>query len=182
LALACPAFARADVGVPMIFVEWPAMFMALVPVILIESAVYRKQLGVRYWKALWPASAANLLSTAIGYPLAWGLRLAVQMVVSGTWNPAVNGSSIWMNLVGIITCSAWLEPARETLWIVPAAALVGLVPAYFISVYSEAWVLSKFFKDRGRASVTGVSYKANLASYAFLAACAVAWLVQLRVG
>jgi len=67
---------------PMILVEWPAVILALVPVVLIEAAVYHRRLGITYGKALYPAGVANLASTFIGYPLAWILRLIGQYALT----------------------------------------------------------------------------------------------------
>jgi hypothetical protein len=58
---------------------------------------------------------------------------------------------------------------------------VGLLPAYFASVYIEAWVLRRLMKGEDRRTIRDLSYKANLASYAFLVACAVFMLVCLAV-
>src|SRR5438876_4891514 len=38
----------ADIGVPMIFVQWPLMICALLPVIAIEALVVRKRLSLSY--------------------------------------------------------------------------------------------------------------------------------------
>lgn len=120
LCLGCPSPGRADVGLPMVFVEWPLLLLALAPVILIESMVYRRQLGITYWKALYPAGIANLVSTLVGYPLAWILRLAGLFVLvypladvvkpSGTsMNPA------WTQVLTALAYSAWLPPGRKRL-------------------------------------------------------------------
>jgi hypothetical protein len=171
LALACPALARADIGLPLIFVEGPEMLMALVPVILIESAVYRKCLGIAYRKALWPAGVANVVSTLLGYPLAWGLRMFVQVVVSDPLAKLVGTSSTrtWAGYVFLALGPAWIGGEGDT-WVLPVASLAGLIPTFFVSVYLEAWVLTWFFKDKGFAAIRTLSYKANLASYAFLVA------------
>lgn len=175
----------------MIFIEWPAVIVALAPVILIEAAVYRRQFGTTYRKALYPASVANLVSTFIGYPLAWILRLVgefafsllfllVMKLVAAPSN--VSMDSTWARLVGAALYSAWLPPEVEGAhWMLPVASLVGLVPAFFISVYSEAWVLRRLMKGEDRLAIQAVSYRANLASYSLLAAFAVVTLVRLLV-
>jgi len=60
----------------------------------------------------------------------------------------------------------------------PAASLVGLVPAYFVSVYSEAWVLRRWMEDEDKRDMLPLSYRANLASYVLLVAIAIAILVR----
>jgi len=170
----------------MILVEWLAVILALVPVILIEAAVYRRKLGITYGKALYPAGVANLASTFVGYPLAWILRLIGQLVLTLLMllvmkivgEPAVRSiGATTFNLMGVVVYSAWL-PGDGGLWTLPAASLVGLVPAYFVSVYSEAWVLRRLMRGEDRPAIMALSYKANLASYFLLVAIAGVILVR----
>ena len=180
----------------MILVEWPAVVLALVPVVLIEAAVYRRRLGITYRKALYPAGVANLASTFLGYPLAWILRLIGQLVLTlllmlvtrivGEPSDAAF-DSIPGRLVVAAVSSAWLGPgAEDAPWMLPAASLVGLVPAFFVSVYSEAWVLRRLVKlgameSADRPTIMALSYKANLASYALLVAIASFFLIRFLV-
>ena len=186
LCLVLPSFAKADTGLPMILVEWPAVILALVPVVLIEAAVYRRRLGTAYAKALDSAGVANLASTFIGHPLAWILRLIGQfvlglllmLVLKLVGEPSeASMDSVPAKLVEVVVCSAWLPPEGAP-WMWPAASLVGLVPAYFVSVYSEAWVLRRWMEDEDKRDMLPLSYRANLASYVLLVAIAIAILVR----
>jgi hypothetical protein len=38
----------ADIGIPMIFVQWPLMIGALIPVIIVESLVIRRWIPLSY--------------------------------------------------------------------------------------------------------------------------------------
>jgi hypothetical protein len=186
LCLVLPSFAKADTGLPMILVEWPAVILALVPVVLIEAAVYRRRLGTAYAKALDSAGVANLASTFIGHPLAWILRLIGQFVLTlllmlvlklvGEPSEA-SMDSVPAKLVEVAVYSAWL-PGEGAPWMWPAASLVGLVPAFFVSVYSEAWVLRRLMKGEDRHTILALSYRANLASYVLLVAIATIILVR----
>jgi hypothetical protein len=156
---------------------------------LIEAAVYRRQLGTTYGKALYRAGVANLASTFIGYPLAWILRLIGQfvltlllmLVMKVVGEPSeASMNSVPARLVGVVVYSAWLPPDTESArWMLPAASLVGLVPAFFVSVYSEAWVLRRLMRGEDRPTILTLSYRANLASYALLVAIAAVMLVRL---
>jgi hypothetical protein len=53
----------ADAGVPMIFVQWPLMTCALLPVIAIEALVVRKRLSLSYGRAFGGAAKASAAST-----------------------------------------------------------------------------------------------------------------------
>src|SRR5579864_5626084 len=68
----------ADAGIPLLMVQWPLMVCALLPVILVETEVVRRQLSLPYRNAIVGAAKANVLSTAAGVPLAWVIMLAVE--------------------------------------------------------------------------------------------------------
>lgn len=74
----------ADVGIPMIFLTWPAMVILLVPVILIEGVLCRRWLGLKTWQAIKINALSNLASTLIGVPIAWAVMLAVEFTTFGT--------------------------------------------------------------------------------------------------
>jgi hypothetical protein len=126
MCLGFPSLARADVGLPMIFVEWPAMILALVPVVLIEAAVYRRELRIPFRKALHPAGVANVASTLIGYPFAWLLRLAASFALLDLLAVVPKPPLALIALV----YSAWLPPgAEETMWMLPLGLPGGLAPS-----------------------------------------------------
>jgi hypothetical protein len=51
---------------------------------------------------------------------------------------------------------------------VPTACLVLFIPFFFVSSWSEGFIVTKFLKDYDKFNVKKVTWKANLASYAFL--------------
>jgi hypothetical protein len=72
----------ADIGVPMIFVQWPLMLFALVPVIAIEALVVCKGLTLPYGRAFAGSAKANVVSTLVGVPVAWGLMLILELATA----------------------------------------------------------------------------------------------------
>jgi hypothetical protein len=62
--------AKANPIIPPVAVIWPAAWVLLIPVILIEAAVAVPTLGLRYGAGLRMSGAANLISTLFGVPLA----------------------------------------------------------------------------------------------------------------
>ncbi|HEY2344210.1 MAG TPA: hypothetical protein VGH90_14295, partial [Chthoniobacteraceae bacterium] len=82
----------ANIGVPMITVQWPLMIAALVPVIIVESLLIRRWIPLSYREAFEGCSAANALSTFVGVPLAWLAMFLVQLAVS---LPVVCGAEKW---------------------------------------------------------------------------------------
>jgi ABC-type sulfate transport system permease component len=71
----------ADAGVPMICVQWPFMFCALLPVIAIEALIVRHRLHLSNRRSFVAAAKANFFSTLAGVPLAWILMLIVQFTI-----------------------------------------------------------------------------------------------------
>ena len=59
--------AHANVMLPLVISGWLAMIPALVPIILIESAILMR-IGSGMWQSLLAMSAANLASTLVGIP------------------------------------------------------------------------------------------------------------------
>ena len=69
----------ANIGIPMIVVQWPLMFATLVPVVVLETLVIHRRLRVSWRSALLGVGKANVLSTLIGVPLAWLLMFGLEL-------------------------------------------------------------------------------------------------------
>ena len=68
----------ANVGLPMLVIQWPMMALALVPVIVLEAVLVRDLLDLPFWAAMAGMAKANLLSTLVGIPLAWIAALILE--------------------------------------------------------------------------------------------------------
>jgi hypothetical protein len=170
----------ADVGVPMIFVQWPLMFCALLPVILIEVEIVRRQLGLPYRRALGGAAKANVMSTLVGVPMAWFLMFVVELVIAGPimwgavkWHWPID-SPVFYFLYALT--SAWTAPPVTSLGPIALAAAVLLVPTFFISVRLERPFYRRSYPEIDGAVVDRSVWKANLWSYAVLFVIACSWL------
>ena len=74
----------------------------------------------------------------------------------------------WTRLKAVTLQAAWLIPYESELhWMVPVAGMVGLVPAFFISVWMERLVLKRFSFGEMQFPIRGI-WRANMWSYAFL--------------
>src|ERR1700738_3773212 len=98
----------------MIFVEWPLMICALLPVIAIEALVMRKRLSLSYGRAFVSAAKANVVSTFVGVPLAWVLMLALEFA---TLSPLGLAAQKWhwrmdspLFYIFCVLGSAWTGP------------------------------------------------------------------------
>lgn len=158
----------------MIMFEYPMAILALLPVILIECWVVRREVGLSISKNLKAVALANLASTLVGFPLAWLLRFSLELsvLVVVTTLKISRGPSFAQNplaeWIGVILGSAWLVPNDEGLWwTIPIAALIGLVPAFFISVEIERKIVAKYWTEFSE-KIPKTVFRANLASYFFL--------------
>src|SRR5262245_20923367 len=122
----------ANIGLPMIFVELPFLVVALVPVVVLESIVYRSAFPITWRDSVWGAFLANFLSTFVGVPLAWVAQVVAQMMLGG--------GGMWgldtplLQLAAVTLQSAWLVPyGHELVWMVPAASLFLMLPCFLVS-------------------------------------------------
>jgi hypothetical protein len=174
LTLQNPTYLLADVGLPMIFVTYPLMLLALVPVILVEVWVATPKLQGTFGRPAWAIGVANVVSTIIGVPIAWAAMFGVELLADrlGFFN---NGQRL--SLADVILGSAWTGPPDNSHdWIIPLAAMILLIPTFFVSWYLEAIIVEKMVEPEWPV-VRNAMFKANLASYALLFACGCAWLI-----
>ena len=74
----------ANAGVPMIFWQLPALLIALPVVITIEMFVAKLRYQIPLRENSIGVLAANLASTLLGIPLAWGTMLGLNILTTGT--------------------------------------------------------------------------------------------------
>jgi hypothetical protein len=164
----------ADAGVPMLFVEYPMMLFALIPVILAEFFVARKILSITPGNAFKGVAVANIVSTLFGFPLLWILLFLLELCVGG--GGARGLGTPWTRVYAVTIQAPWLIPYESDLyWMVPAAGLFLLLPAFFASVYLECRICRKFWKDQRTTDVRRFSWIAHFVSYPVLLAIALAY-------
>jgi hypothetical protein len=157
----------ADAGLPMIFFELPAMLLCFLPVVVAEFIVARKMFDLTPTKASKALVAANLASTLVGFPIVWGLLLAVQLCVGG--GSAYGLRTFWARAYAVTVQAPWLIPYEKDLrWMIPIAALYLLIPAFFASVYLERWICVKFWTDQEKPKIRRFSWIAHFVSYGVL--------------
>jgi hypothetical protein len=158
----------ADAGIPMLPLIMPVMIVLIIPVIIIEYACRRKLIKVVRRRRIWRGiEAANIFSTFIGWPIAWGLHLILEIVTGYTTPQNVDTP---LQRLGVVTLQApWLGLYKEdTNWIFPTAMGVLLIPFFFVSVFSERFILMKMWKEEEKVDIVRFSWRSNICSYAFL--------------
>ncbi len=167
----CPIIANA--GVPMIFLQMPAMLIALIPIIVVEMLIARRLTKLDWKKISVGVSAANIISTIIGIPLSWGIMLGLELLTTG--GGVYSGP---LEMVAAVTLqAAWLIPYENDLfWMVPMAMMVLLIPAFLISVWMERFICLRLWKSIERANVKRAVWVFNAISYGILMVCVFVWL------
>lgn len=163
----------ANAGVPMIFLQMPAMLIALIPVIIIELLIAKHLTRLDWKKVSLGVTTANIISTIIGIPLSWGIMLGLELLTTG--GGVYTGP---LEKVAAVTLqAAWLIPYENDLfWMIPTAMVVLLIPAFLISVWMERLVCFRFWKSIERVSVKRAVWIFNAISYGILMVCVFVWL------
>jgi hypothetical protein len=157
----------ADAGVPMLFLEFPAMLYALVPVIAVEILVARKLMRLEPRRSMKAIVIANLASTLLGFPLLWILLAGIEFFSGG--DSPLGLQSFWGRVYAVTVQAPWLIPYEEDLkWMIPVASAYLLIPAFFVSVFIERWICRMLWRDQEKDEIRRFSWMAHFASYAVL--------------
>lgn len=171
--LMVPAIAHANMGVPMLALAWPAQWLALIPIVLVECEIVRRRLSLPFRRVLWPISKANLLSTLLGVPVAWLLML-LPLTITGLGLSLVPSDVTIPRLAQVLIfplTAAWIGGSSP--WEVYLAFVVLTVPFCLASIYIEARILRRCFPALDRSTVHAGCVVANIWSYVLLSILAV---------
>ena len=160
-------------GIPMLFVQWWLMAWALLPwVIVIETLVVHRKIRMPVGRAVGCVAAANLLSTAIGVPVAWLTAFALSF---GVLTPFAYGAERWhcqldspvFQVFAFVESAAWIMPANpaQSARMIPLAAALLLIPCFFVSVIIERWACRHIWRNSETSAIRNVVCCANLYSY-----------------
>lgn len=162
-----PIPAHADIGLPLVAVFLPPMWLTLIPIVVVEALVNGRLLAMPFRRTVVPASVGNLVSTLAGIPLMWLLLATTELVCCGG---AKGLSTSGARLYAVTIQAPWLIPyERDFHWMIPVALLVFAIPCYALSVLIEAPFNVMAFKTTSKKLVWRATAAANLASYLCLA-------------
>lgn len=181
LALALPSTAQANIGIPMLALAWPVHWIAYLPVVIIESEYTRVRLDLSRKESYKAVALANVISTLVGIPVAWGVMListfAIGMSLSFVPDTATQQSLY--NWLFPLT-SAWLGPTDNT-WLVYAAFACLALPMWYGSVLIETLVLRRALSAHCRDRLRSTVIRSNLITYGLIllgVAAYAAWIVS----
>ena len=114
--LVTPCIAFANAGVPMLALAWPAQWLALIPIVLLECAVSSQSIQVPFRQLIWPVGKANLVSTLVGIPLAWAVMLVplFGVVLGLSLMPETVVMPTYLEYILLPLTAAWV--GGESIW------------------------------------------------------------------
>ena len=128
----------ANIAIPMLFVGWISMVVALLPVIAIETALFATQTGLPWQDVIVSISSANVLSTIIGVPITLILMAIIRREVGAREGYVRYGGLFippWRGVTLIF------ENTSKPL--VVKSLLSLLIPSYFVSSLIETAFVSR---------------------------------------
>ncbi|MEM7306590.1 MAG: hypothetical protein AAF682_07965 [Planctomycetota bacterium] len=162
----------ANIGIPLIHLHVGFALVSLPAVALVEALLYRRVLSATFARALLASTLANLLTTAVGVPIAWALS------AMGFGAAGYGMDSDSPVLLGI-RYAPWLPPMEGLdvpfYRIYPAAVLTLLLPCMLLSILMERPVVRARLGVEGGGVGRAVVH-AHFASYGLLFAFCFGWL------
>jgi hypothetical protein len=171
LGVLAPATAEANIGLPMVVLFLPPMWLALVPIILLEAAVISRGKGIPFKTSVGGTALANVASTIVGVPLLWFVLATIELICCGS---ARGLGTTWAKLYAVTVQAPWLIPYESEFgWMIPAALCTLAVIFLVMSVAVEAPIVSRLTR-LPVGQIWRPMWVANIASYAALALVGVA--------
>ena len=172
----------ANVGIPSFLPHFSLMLVGLFIVTAVETVTLRKVLGQPWWASYRATLTANLYSTLVGLPFAWMLILfglvGTSMLASLT---PLKDSDFLGAFLSEMAFNGGSVPGFSTELSRACAALVLLIPFYFMSVWIERRHLQKKFSELDRAVLGRAVRRMNLHSYSIFLVLRLVGLVAVMV-
>lgn len=152
-----PYLISPNLGVPVRFLAVPVALYLLIPVVVFEAWFAPKKIGkLSPSRRLGGVALANTISTFGGCPLTWVIFAALHDLANRGGGEAYGllGPLKAMISGGWQTASTILYK-EELYWMVPTAAMIFMVPAFFVTILLEGAVLhfcwpKVSFRERSR--------------------------------
>lgn len=171
-ALVGPGIAHANAGIPMLALAWPAQWLALIPIVLLECEVARRSMQLPFRRLLWPVAKANLISTLVGIPIAWLVMLlpTIGVGIGLSLIPTAVEIPTYIHYALFPLTAAWV--GGDSVWQVYFAFIALTVPFCIVSIFLEEGVLRKAFPNYGHPAIHTFTVRANVFSYILLSGLA----------
>jgi hypothetical protein len=175
-----PLSARADAGIPMMPVRYPELLLFLPPVIVIETIYLKRHLQARWRRTLVAVSGMNLVTTGLGYPLAYGIYAALNWSLHFPAGMSVVFTRLgWLPLwLCVRLFPAWTGLQEGGSFPVLATFVVLLLPSFILSGLVKAWLMDWYDLLNFGGGARSAVWVANRLSYLFLAVAGCVILYQ----
>ena len=153
----------------MLALAWPAQWFALIPIILVESEVFRRTLHLPFRSLIKPIGKANLVSTFVGIPLAWLGMLLLEFAVGYVGFvllPKETEVPTYLQYVFFPFTAAWV--AADSQWQIYFAFIILAVPFCVVSIIIEERVLRRSLAGHSVSVIRETTRRANILSYIML--------------
>lgn len=161
-----PIAAHADIGVPLVALFLPPMWLSLIPVILVEAFLLGRLLSLRTASTFLPATVSNIVTTILGVPFTWLLLAVAEGICCGR---ALGLNTFGAKVYAVTVQAPWLIPYESELnWMIPIALIVMALPCYAVSVAIEGMIYRKFYPELEIRKVWRATWISNAASYVML--------------
>lgn len=165
-----PLNARADAGIPMMPVRYPELLLFVLPVIAIETIYLKRHLQAHWRRTLIAVSALNLITTGLGYPLAYGLYAGLNWSLHFPAGMSVVFTRLgWLPLwLCMRLFPAWTGMEQGGSLPVLGVFVVLLLPSFILSGLVKAWLMDWYDLMNYGGSARSAVWVANRLSYLFL--------------
>lgn len=165
----------ANFGLPLVFLELPAMVIALIPILLIETEIVRRRLPMSYWNACKGITVANLVSTFVGIPFAWLVTSVAAQALDTPYSLFARSDSGFLHTLNQVVHQILQNltlmdhfGASGSAWPILAAATLLLLPCLLVSVWMESGVCQRSWVGHDPFLINRAVRDANCVSYGFL--------------
>jgi len=178
LLVGIPSVVFATSDIPMVSIGLPSLLTLLIPIVIFKNFYFRKQLDADGSGTFFKIFLSNTFVVIIAYPLSWLLLLGVQIFVDKTFNFGME-NTLEM-ICTVLFRSAWVSHSTNNFsWMVPMAGIIGLIPFYFISIFTETKILKYFFVEYEKKEIKTFVWKANTIVFSFFLALLIYFLIAV---
>ena len=159
--------AHANMIMPIWFMGWMAMFMALIPIIVIEAIVLWFKASTGIWESGLAATLGNVASTVIGIPVAVTFHALLRIYFDETPDQVETAWQKTRMMVWHVQYDM-SEGNSIPIWVVFGGCLILMFPCFVASWLSEAWVARLLLSDYPTQALDQAVFAANLMTYGVL--------------
>ena len=151
--------------------RYPVVLLFLLPVIIIETAYVQGRLRTNPRRTIVAVTVTNLVTTALGYPLAWALFKGINSGLQvGPYTRDVFNHLSWLP----VWLAARLVPdwsgLGNAIWPILAVYVALLLPGFLISGLVKVLLMDSYDLLSYKGNTRPAIWAANRLSYLFLAA------------